>query len=68
MSSSLHTYNTELVKAISELKEKRAEISAEITEEEQEKELLQEEIAALTARLQGVEESLVCMYVCVCVL
>ncbi len=54
----LQSYTTELVRALTDLKDKRYAISQQITKEEQEHRDLQQEAKAIAERLQRVEASL----------
>ncbi|KAF4743342.1 syndrome nuclear autoantigen 1 [Perkinsus olseni] len=52
-------YNSELVKCIEDLREKREELNRQILKEEEDKGKIQKELAVLTDRLQRINESLV---------
>ncbi len=51
---SLQNYNSELVKCIEDLREKREELNKQILKEEEEKSKVQKDLATLTDRLQKV--------------
>ncbi|KAF4655586.1 hypothetical protein FOZ61_007485 [Perkinsus olseni] len=57
--STLQNYNSELVKCIEDLREKREELNRQILKEEEDKGKIQKELAVLTDRLQRINESLV---------
>jgi len=57
--ATLQNYNNELVKCIEDLREKREEVNKQILKEEEDKAKIQKELAALTDRLQKINESLV---------
>eukprot|EP00878_Enallax_costatus_P005785 GHUV01006066.1.p1 GENE.GHUV01006066.1~~GHUV01006066.1.p1 ORF type:complete len:112 (+),score=24.57 GHUV01006066.1:213-548(+) len=56
--AALQNHNNELVKCIEDLKEKREGILKQIQDEENEKQKIQQELAALTQRLSRINESL----------
>lgn len=56
--AALQNHNNELVKCIEDLKEKREQILKQIQDEENEKQKIQQELAALTQRLSRINESL----------
>ncbi|KAF4675390.1 syndrome nuclear autoantigen 1 [Perkinsus chesapeaki] len=55
----MENYNSELVKCIEDLREKREELNRQILKEEEDKGKIQKELAVLTDRLQRINESLV---------
>eukprot|EP00879_Flechtneria_rotunda_P008164 GHRR01008552.1.p2 GENE.GHRR01008552.1~~GHRR01008552.1.p2 ORF type:complete len:112 (+),score=38.98 GHRR01008552.1:550-885(+) len=56
--AALQNHNNELVKCIEDLREKREGILKHIQDEENEKQKIQQELAALTQRLSRINESL----------
>eukprot|EP01084_Bolivina_argentea_P109349 195457_1 len=56
--TSLQNYNTELVKCLTELKQKRDNVNKEIISEEREKSRVQKQLAELTEQLHRLNESI----------
>merc|ERR1719220_2233669 len=56
--SSLQSYNTELVKCIDDLREKREAVNKQVVREEKEKQNVQKELAGLTEKLHRLNESI----------
>ena len=57
--ATLQNYNSELVRSIEDLREKREELNRQIGADEQEKGSITREITVLTDRLQQVNDALV---------
>jgi Sjoegren syndrome nuclear autoantigen 1 len=56
--ATLQNYNSELVKSIEDLREKREEVNRQILKEEEEKAKIQKDLSLLTDRLSKINESL----------
>ena len=57
-SSSLHSYNSDLVKCLQDLRQKREIVHKEIVSEEREKARVQKQLADLTEQLQRLNDSI----------